>query len=111
MKKLILLVVMIMFTNIGYTQDCVVRFMQWEKPILNTDGTPAKEIKEYNVYINNKKPISIPTHKIEYEICITRAFSAYVTAVDIAGNESDPSNVIDIISPNTPTREESRLRP
>ncbi len=93
-----LLLTMGMNTVVGWTADQV--DLCWDAPVLNADGTECTDLAGYNVYVNGVKvDKSIP--KAEHEAgsgccsgVLSDGDSVYVTAYDLSGNESGPSNTI-----------------
>lgn len=79
---------------------------EWEAPTTNVDGTPLTDLSHYTLKVDEFR-LTVPKEQTTGAVMLDRAVEhrAHVTASDLAGNESEPSNevvVAQLVDP-TPT--------
>jgi fibronectin type 3 domain-containing protein len=101
----------------GWQQAMAVAQLTWRAPTHATDGSVLTDLAGFRVYrragMSNNDFVLLATITSPTQLSYTDSATYegencyHITAVDAAGNESDPSNVvcktIDTIRPNAPT--------
>jgi len=91
--------------NLAVTVGVSSNFLQWDATTKNSDNTPITDLDGYFVYrsencgatgVQKLTPLPITTSPVFTDSSVTteKQYSYYVTAVDLAGHESEPSNTV-----------------
>ena len=108
MKRILLMACILMaFAPMGLAVT-----IEWDAPTTNVNGTKLQDLKGYNVYIDGAKVGSVAASNPAPAAGDVASWTgevadgtheAYVTAEDLNGNESGPSNTVQFAVDATPS--------
>lgn len=104
-KNVLIILVVCLLLALGLIFDFTTlisanRTVIWNAPSTNVDGSPITDLAGYKVYCDST--MTDVGNAVEYTLSKSCQV-VYVTAYDTSGNESEPSNQLDTMTPGKVT--------